>query len=211
MKKRLLLLLTGFLLIIFIIVLIMFLGIEKEPPETNIPPSIPQKETVKSEELPYDKLFISPQRQKYKDKSLILKIPKLNIDSPIVNGTTLDDLKRGPGLYEYAQLPTEKIANTSIAGHRDIHGSIFYHLNELKDGDFCYLIYQDQVYRYQYQDTNIVEQDDWSPIYNQGFSCLTLTTCEPIGVSDHRLIVICSLSEQKPLTNDYQFTSAAPK
>ena len=40
-----------------------------------------------------------------------------------------------------------------------------------------------------YDQTTIVEETDWSPIYSQGVSCITLTSCEPIGVADHRIIV----------------------
>ncbi len=176
---------------------------EPIPAPTTPPPQL--EEQVIEDDLPYDKLFITPQRQKYINDSLVLKIPRLDIDTPVENGTDLAALKRGPGLYEYAQLPGEGNRNVSIAGHRDIHGNIFYYLDQLHFGDLFYLLYEGEIYRYAYLDTTVVEQDDWGPIYSQGFSCLTLTTCEPIGVSDHRLIIRAQLLDHVPEQDGYYY------
>lgn len=143
--------------------------------------------------LPVDKLIITPARQGYSDDQLVLKIPTLSIETTIKNGTEVETLKKGPGLYEYAQLPQEAGANVSIAGHRDVHGSIFYDLDKLQAGDLLYLDYEGLIYQYQYQETIVIEPDDWSVIFTKGDNRLTLTSCTPIGVSSHRIVIIGEL------------------
>ena len=144
-------------------------------------------------DLPLGQLIITDNRAKYQSDEIVLKIPALNVESTVKDGTSLETLKKGPGLYEYAQLPDEAQANVSIAGHRDIYGSIFYEVDKLTSGDLFYLIYQGYVYQYLYQHTAIIEPDDWSVIKTQGYNCLTLTSCTPIGVSSHRIVITAEL------------------
>ena len=163
------------------------------------------------ENLPYDKLFITVERQEYKTGDLTLIIPKLNLNEPVQNGTTTDALSKGPGLYDYAQLPGEGNRNVSIAAHRNhsrngvIREWFFYYIDTLCDGDYLYLTDNKNIYQYVYDQTTIVEDDDWGPIYSQGFSCLTLTSCEPIGVATHRIIVRSSLKKIIPFDKNYSY------
>lgn len=185
---------------------------EDAPPE-NAPPeerqaglSQPEKGDApdagaKDDGLPHDKLFITPERQAYQDGDLRLIIPRLELDREVLNGTSAEVLKRGVGLYDYAQLPGEGNRNVSVAGHRNgrKNGIVndhapFYYIDTLEEGDFLYLRDDEKIYQYCYEDTSIVEADDWGPIYSQGFSCLTLTSCHPIGTTDRRIIVRARLT-----------------
>lgn len=172
---------------------------EEAPP---IPDGTPESETLEEDELPHDKLFITVERQKYEDGDLQLVIPKLEIDDPVWDGTTEADLAKGACLFEYAQLPGEGNRNVSLAAHRNgrrggvvTDDGLFYYIHELTEGDLLYLHDQEKIYVYRYLDTKVVEADDWGPIYSQGFSVLTLTSCEPIGISTHRMIVRADLQE----------------
>ena len=118
------------------------------------------------------------------------------------NGTTAEVLKKGVGLYDYAQLPGRGNRNVSIAGHRNnrVNGRVtddapFYYVDTIGPGDFLYLYDDENIYRYVHEETYVVEETDWGPIYSQGFSCLTITSCEPIGVNTHRIIVVGRLDE----------------
>lgn len=154
--------------------------------------------------LPTNTLVITPERQSYESGQLTLIVPKLNISTPVINGTDNKALKKGPGLYEYAQLPGEGNRNVSIAGHRDIYGSVFYNIDKLGEKDLMYLQDDKNLYEYKYRKTQIIEPDDWSVIYPQGTSCLTLTSCHPIGVSSHRIVVIADLFKITPLDENLQ-------
>ena len=163
-------------------------------------------------DLPYDKLFTTKERQLYRTGDLTLIIPKLSLKEPVQSGTDKADLSRGPGLYDYAQLPGEGNRNVSIAAHRNksrngvISEWFFYYIDTLCKGDYMYLVGKEHIYRYIYDQTTIVEENDWSPIYSQGFSCITLTSCEPIGVADHRIIVRGKLDAIDPYTKNYVYT-----
>ncbi len=164
--------------------------------------------------LPHDKLFITPERQKYQSGDLRLIIPKLEVDIPILDGTEQETLRKGEGLYEYAQLPGEGNRNVSIAGHRNsvYNGKIldnmpFYYIDTLTDDDCLYLVDDEFIYRYIWDKTTVVEETDWGPIYSQGFSALTITSCEPIGIADHRIIVRAALVEIIPYSDDYTYPS----
>lgn len=166
---------------------------ESTPSSTT---SQPESSLPKTEEIPMyptDQLFLTKSRQNYWDGDLVLRIPRLDLETPVMDGTDEESLKNGVGLYEYAQLPGENNCNVSIAGHRDIYGCEFYYIDQITDGDLLYLVDQTTVYTYQYKQTDIVEADDWGPIYCKDYSCLTLTSCHPIGTSQKRIIVTAEL------------------
>ncbi|MPM00129.1 hypothetical protein SDC9_46352 [bioreactor metagenome] len=131
------------------------------------------------------------------------------------DGTDDNDLAKGVGLYDYAQLPGEGNRNVSLAGHRNgvSNGKItdrapFYYIDTLKDGDYLYLTDSEHIYRYLWESCVIVEADDWSPIYTTGSSCLTITSCHPIGVSDHRIVVRGTLDEILPYDKNFDYIAA---
>ena len=155
----------------------------------------PEPPKVEYYEYPTDQLFITNGRMEYQGGDLRLVIPVLSLDLPVENGVDEVSLNKGPGLYDYAQLPGWGNPNVSIAGHRDIHGSPFYYIDKLTDGDYLYLVWQEKVYIYTYQQTKIVKANDWSPIYSGEESLLTLTSCDPIGTSWNRIIVTGVLTD----------------
>lgn len=188
------------------------------PSQTAVidPEASPAAQEPPADDLPRDTLFITSVRTDYTEGSLQLLIPKLELDVPVLDGTDRDTLLRGVGLYDYAQLPSEPTANTSIAGHRNglRHGRVtdnmpFYYLDTLGEGDFLYLRDSDHIYQYRWTSTDVVEPDDWSPIYKRDEACLTLTTCTPIGISDHRLILRAALAETLDIDADYPYPASA--
>lgn len=187
-------------------------GPAAEPVDEDATPALEDPPEVEDDGLPHDKLFITVERQNYQDEDLTLIIPKLDRVLPIYAGVTKADLKKGVGLYDYAQLPGEGNRNVSVAGHRNTirNGKIsdaapFYYIDTLGDGDYLYLRDDEHIYRYTYNDTEVVEADDWGPIYSQGYSCLTITSCEPIGISDHRIVVRGRLDEIFPFSDDFVY------
>ena len=117
------------------------------------------------QDYPVGKLVVTTDREAYENGNLRLVIPSLDQDVLIREqcGHRISALR--PGLYEYSQLPApDTNANVSIAGHRDIEGAEFYYIDRLTDGDLMYLVYQEKVYIYQYESTQIIQSDDWNPI-----------------------------------------------
>lgn len=165
--------------------------------------------------LPHDKLFITGERQFYENGDLTLVVPRLDLTVEVWNGTSLRVLDNAVGLYDYAQLPGTGNRNVSIAGHRDrwVNGrstddAPFYYIDTLTYGDYLYLYDDTSIYQYEYKDTKIVEANDWGPVYSQGFSCLTLTSCHPIGVSTQRIVVRAELNEVLPYDDSFTFPAS---
>lgn len=119
---------------------------------------------------------------------LILSIPKLNLNTAVVKGVTSRDLTVGPGLYPDSSLPGEA-GNVAIAGHRNVFGSWFRHLNKLMPGDKISIAYQGKTINYKVERVFVVAENDWSVVAPTDYKALTLTTCDPPGNVTQRLIV----------------------
>ena len=187
-------------------------------PLSPTPTPLTYKEVLEEPEdgLPTDKVFVTDTRKGYQSGDLRLIIPKLEVDELILDGVDEQTLLQGEGLYDYAQIPGEGRSNTSIAGHRNwIRGGKitldqpFSFLDTLTEGDYLYLVYGENIYQYLFEYQEVVEPDDWGPIYKTDHSCVTLTTCTPVGVSDHRLIVRGALVDIIPFTDDYAYHANA--
>ena len=187
-------------------------------PLSPTPTPLTYKEVLEEPEdgLPTDKVFVTDTRKGYQSGDLRLIIPKLEVDELILDGVDEQTLLQGEGLYDYAQLPGEGRSNTSIAGHRNwIRGGKitldqpFSFLDTLTEGDYLYLVYGENIYQYLFEYQEVVEPDEWGPIYKTDHSCVTLTTWTPVGVSDHRLIVRGALVDIIPFTDDYAYPANA--
>jgi sortase A len=119
-----------------------------------------------------------------------LIIGRIGLNVIVVQGTSTDPLKRGPGHYEETPLPGEP-GTVGIAGHRTTFGAWFRHIDSIGDGDILELKmpYGDFKYRVQYH--RIV---DWqgtraSIVKDVGYPRLILSACHPLFRADKRWIV----------------------
>ena len=160
------------------------------------------------QDYPVGKLVVTTDREAYENGNLRLVIPSLDQDVLVQNNVDTESLRSGPGLYEYSQLPApDTHANVSIAGHRDIEGAEFYYIDRLTDGDLMYLVYQEKVYIYQYESTQIIQSDDWNPIACKDYPCLTLTSCDPIGTFINRIVVTGRLVDVWEMNSQVMFAA----
>ena len=160
------------------------------------------------QDYPVGKLVVTTDREAYENGNLRLVIPSLDQDVLVQNNVDTESLRSGPGLYEYSQLPApDTNANVSIAGHRDIEGAEFYYIDRLTDGDLMYLVYQEKVYIYQYESTQIIQSDDWNPIACKDYPCLTLTSCDPIGTFINRIVVTGRLVDVWEMNSQVMFAA----
>lgn len=153
--------------------------------------------TVQLDPDPYaenvGQLLITQERKDYQTGDLVLKIPRLGVDSPVQDGTTGRHLAKGPGLYRYSQLPGNTPASIAITAHRDIGGKEFYYIDRLGPGDLFYLVYKSKIYTYLYRETTVVDAGDWKPIAHQAGAQLSIISCTPLGTSLQRMVVISDL------------------
>ena len=131
-----------------------------------------------------------------------IRIPKIGVDSIVVNGVTRDDLRKGPGHYPNTPLPGQE-GNSAIAGHRTTYGAPFGDLDQLAPDDLIEVRTLQGSFRYRVTEQLIVAPSDISVIdpvlknpddSSQGFAAtLTLTTCNPKYSAAQRLIIKAEL------------------
>lgn len=126
----------------------------------------------------------------------ILKIDKINVDVPIVQGTKEENLKIGVG-HLIGTSDLGQVGNCALAGHRSYtFGKFFNRLNELEIEDKIVIITKDTNYTYAVYKKYIVEPTDISVLEgNKNEKILTLITCEPIYTATHRLIIHAKVEE----------------
>lgn len=128
-----------------------------------------------------------------------IKIPKLGVDTVVVEGTTPAALKAGAGHYRGTPLPCET-GNVAIAGHRTTYGKPFAQLDRLGPGDQIILETPVGTCTYEVTDRGdtpnpfVVDPSNISIVANTpGERNLTLTTCHPKGSAKQRLIIRANL------------------
>ncbi|OKJ74056.1 class E sortase [Streptomyces sp. CB02460] len=143
----------------------------------------------------------------------IIHIPKLDVVTPIAEGTSKEKvLDRGMvGHYSEKPLktamPSAKEGNFALAGHRNTHGEPFRYINRLKPGDP--IVVETREAYYTYEMTSVLAQTSPSnvsviaPVPKQsGFTkpgrYITLTTCTPEFTSTYRLIVWGKMVDERP-------------
>jgi sortase A len=148
-----------------------------------------------------DRELVSPElEQKYRegkvgtgDALTRIKIPRINVDVVVVEGTTASALRAGAGHYPATPLPCEE-GNVGIAGHRTTYGKPFNHLDLLRPGDD--IILETPIGSCTYKvakDPYVVAPDDGTVVRRTDVPSLTLTTCHPKGSAKQRLIVRATL------------------
>jgi sortase A len=124
-------------------------------------------------------------------------IPKIGVNQVILEGTSPDILKLGPGHYIGMANPGEK-GNVGIAGHRVTYTHPFNRLDELTNGDTIILDTIDYVYEYQVERMTVVDPKDTLTLRPSPDPKITLTTCNPKYSARTRLNVQGVLVDTRP-------------
>jgi sortase A len=105
-----------------------------------------------------------------------------------VEGTGIDQLKRGAAHYEDTPLPGQA-GNAAIAGHRTTWGAPFHNIDKMKPGDIIEVETIQGSFRYRMTEQLIVGPRDTYVLDDVGDNRLTLTACHPKLSSKQRIIV----------------------
>ncbi len=118
----------------------------------------------------------------------------MGLDSIVVSGTTVSDLRKGPGHYtDSAALCST--GNAAIAGHRTTYGAPFGDIASLKFGDEIRVNTPYGNCIYTVTERFIVEPSDTWVVKDQGDNRLTLTSCHPKYSAAQRYIVVAKLTQ----------------
>jgi sortase A len=123
-----------------------------------------------------------------------LQSEEMNLNSIIVQGTSVADLRKGPGHYiDSAALCTS--GNAAIAGHRTTYGSPFGDIANLAFGDEIYVHTAYGSCTYTVTQRFVVQPNETWVVKDQGDNRLTLTSCHPKYSAAQRYIVVAQLTE----------------
>ncbi|HEX6593090.1 MAG TPA: class D sortase [Bacillota bacterium] len=133
---------------------------------------------------------ISPEDFVPKDDDVIgiVRIPSIDAQLPIIEGTDEEMLEKGVGHYSSTALPAEN-EQILLSGHRD---TVFRRFGELEIGDRFIIEMPYGEYEYEMRESEIVSADDTSVIRPMGEEVLTVSTCYPfsyVGSAPDRFVL----------------------
>lgn len=105
-----------------------------------------------------------------------IKIPKLNVNAPITEGTEAEDLRRTVGHFSQT---TKWDGNVALAGHnRGYRCNFFQDIKKLKKGDGIIYATEKGERKYKVVVNKLIKETDWNYIKNTKDNRITLITCE---------------------------------
>ncbi len=146
-----------------------------------------------------------------------IAIPSIGVDKQIIEGTSREDLRKGPGHYPSTPFPGQA-GNAAIAGHRTTYGAPFGDLDLIEPGE--QIIVETVFGTYFYEvlpqidpDGNevghfIVDASAVEVVEDQGDNRLTLTACHPKYSAAQRIVVSAILVS--PPAPDLPTTTTTP-
>lgn len=145
------------------------------------------------------------------DGMALIRIPKFGkkYRFVIVEGTSPEDLRRGPGHYPKTAMPG-KTGNFVVSGHRTTYSAPFNKVDLLKDGDEILIDTRTTQYVYKVTRSQVVAPTrvevtapvPFHPGRKPKKKLITLTTCHPKYSAAQRLIVFGELDRQLPRVSD---------
>jgi sortase A len=121
-----------------------------------------------------------------------IEIPAIGATDYVVEGTDLENLRKGPGHYPETPLPGDR-GTVAIAGHRTTYGAPFRRIDELDRGQEIAVDMPYGRYVYRVERTKIVEPTDLSVLDRVGHDRLVLSACHPLYSAAQRVVVFSRL------------------
>jgi sortase A len=126
------------------------------------------------------------------DQAVRIQIPALNVDAPIVQGDSWEQLKKGVGQYIGSARPGQD-GNVVLSAHNDVYGELFRYLDRLVPGDQIVIYTQQRQYTYIVDRTVLVEPIAVEVMASAGSPTATLISCYPYLVDKQRIVVFARL------------------
>ena len=123
-----------------------------------------------------------------------VRIPAIDADFTLIEGTDLKALRAGPGHYPRTAFPGQG-DTVGIAGHRTTYLAPFRHLDDLEEDDevIVEMPYADFVYTV--SRAKVVEPDLLRVVRPVGRERVVLTACHPVYSAAQRYVVFANLQE----------------
>ena len=131
--------------------------------------------------------FDAPDQPVQSGPVAVLRIPALGGDQVVVQGSSPEDLKQGPGHLPGTPLPGE-FGNSVVVGHRLTYGGPFAHLDRLATGDTITVLTGQGQFAYKVTHVATVQPGQSDVIGPTADSRLTLITSTSPLSSDRRAV-----------------------
>jgi sortase A len=128
------------------------------------------------------------------DAYAIIRIPSIELNDVVVQGTGTEALKKGPGHYEKTSDPWDDRGRVGIAGHRTTYGAPFWSLDRVREGDDVFLRTEFGGFRYEVTGIRTILPTQIEVLDPTRKPTLVLTTCTPRFSAAQRLVVFADLT-----------------
>ena len=128
-----------------------------------------------------------------------LRIPEIGANFVVLDGTSDDYLRKGPGLFPETPFPGSG-GTTAIAGHRTTYGAPFRSVDDLERGDAIVLEMPYARFEYRVERTRIVDPDAFWVTERVGYERLVLSACHPLHSAAQRIVVFARQVRVEPRT-----------
>ena len=125
-------------------------------------------------------------------------LPTLDRSLYMIEGTELEDLRKGPGHYSDTPLPGER-GTVAIAGHRTTYGAPFRRVDDLGKGDKIRVEMPYGRFTYSVEKTRIVDPTELSVKKKVSYDRLILTACHPLYSAAQRIVVFARLVSREKM------------
>ncbi len=170
-----------------------------EPVATAVPGATVDPAQPTPEPTPLTEEFVNALYVPEGEAIARITIPNIGVDHAVVEGVSVDDLRKGPGHYMQTALPGQA-GNAAIAGHRTTYGAPFHRVDELFPGDEITVQTLQGTFIYKVMDTEgdgngnvIVDPSATEVLDDYGDNRLTLTACHPKYSAAQRIIIFAEL------------------
>lgn len=126
----------------------------------------------------------------------VITYPRLDINLPIRHGTSQTTLADGAGHLYGSSLPVGgENTHAVISAHTGLADRLMFDRlqgfgTQAEKGDQFHIIVAGETLTYKVTDIRVVEPDDFTALrVETGRDLVTLLTCTPYGINDHRLLV----------------------
>jgi sortase A len=126
-----------------------------------------------------------------------LRVPRLDLTSVLVKGSSPLPLRKGPGTFDDVPWPGER-GTAAIAGHRTTYGAPFRDIDALRKGDAVTVEMPYATVRYRVEGHRIVEPDALEVLRKVGHDRIVLSACHPRFSASQRIVVFARVVEVVP-------------
>lgn len=126
-----------------------------------------------------------------------IRIPEIDVNYVVVDGTDQDSLRKGPGIYDQTPLPGAP-GTVGVAGHRTTYLAPFNEIDELEREDEIVVEMPYGRFTYEVERTQIVAPTAVEVVRRVSYDRLVLSACHPLYSAAERIIVFARLVNAEP-------------